>query len=506
MGGWDEVKFLGLGFDPLPGDPAVALDLASDAKVVGNRLKDQAAFLRRAANPEGWTGEAADAFVAHLGRLPDEMDRMGDAFLRLVDPLTEYHDRFAQAQRQAQELDTKALEARTAFQNLLDAANGPSLPRVDPTPSFQAADPGPSMWPAGPATSTTELTAAGETLTTILQKARRLGEDFERTLSDLESEIRALSEWAPDRPQRSGLSGLIRSLADHTGVTAAVDAIRRVDDLFIHSARYLSNLSDLLQTASAILGTASLLMVWAPGIGGTLGAISLAAAGGAAALKTTLFLTGAKDEYGRAYVSRKELTGSLIVVSAGAAGAGIGAATARAGHVAKATAAATKAADKAEEAAAAVKAAKEAAPSFASKFTEGLKPKALAEGWKTEVQAQRAGLDLFREVGGREFAKRAAGDIGANLRAMSATETVFTVSGRVFDLVNPVATPIATGEHPDPRDLGGFRSGIKAVRQLPEDFMRSVQNEARPFGAHLNDPSGAGQFMVGDAPKPVMGS
>jgi hypothetical protein len=98
------------------------------------------------------------------------------------------------------------------------------------------------------------------------------------------------------------------------------------DSLFDEFGSLISELSDLLSSMSAFLGFASALFTWAPGIGQGLAVAALVTAGGAAAVKTGLYFSGAKDEYGRPYVDRAELTGAFVDVAIEGAGVALGAA------------------------------------------------------------------------------------------------------------------------------------------------------------------------------------
>lgn len=502
MSGWGESRYSGLGFDPLPGDPEVARSLASDAAILGSRLHDQAGFLRNAAKPEQWSGEAAEAFTAQLGELPAEMDRMGDAFDQLAAQLRIYHDRFETAKSQVETLNQRALEARARAQTLLDAEQGPSAPRIDPRPAFTNPV-APGMWPGDPAPASADLVAATNALETILDQARRLDDDFDLAQSDLEVRIRDLTQWAPKPPHHGWLDRLVHGVEHATGIDRLEGALHRVNELFSDCALYLSNLSDVLQSVSAVLGAGSLLLFWVPGVGASLGALSMATAAGAATIKTGLYLTGAKDKYGRPYVSGKELAGSLITVAVGAASAGIGAAAERAGSMAEA-ATALKNAETAEEVAAA-KAAQKAVPSVFKTAMEDVNAEKLKEGLdglKETVKSEREVLD---KVGGKAFLKHAAKEVRQNLAEISGKEMGLTAGARAFDLANPVVAPLATEGRVDVKDVGGFQSAFTSVKELPGEFKRYVEHGEEPVDLHFRSPrEGPRITSPGEPMKPVM--
>ncbi|HEY0397356.1 MAG TPA: hypothetical protein VGF00_03145, partial [Acidimicrobiia bacterium] len=105
-------KYPSLGFDPLPGDPEVANALRHDAEIFGQRMTEQANILRRLAHREGWQGEAADAFAAHLDTLPGDLEHCGNAFGDLALALGNYYTEFNLAKKQVDDLERRAAEAQ----------------------------------------------------------------------------------------------------------------------------------------------------------------------------------------------------------------------------------------------------------------------------------------------------------------------------------------------------------------------------------------------------------
>jgi hypothetical protein len=330
-----------------------------------------------------------------------------------------------------------------------------------------------------------DLAASENALSVILQKARRLSEDFDDSVRDLEMKIRSLAEWAPDTPHHGGLGGLLQNVGELTGVNRAIEAVGHVDELWARCGQFLSNLSDLLQTVSAVLGTASLLLFWAPGVGQALGTLSIVTAGGALAAKSLLYATGAKDEYGQPFVSRGELLTSGLTVGVGLAGAGLGATAAKAEAVAEGK-----------------------SVSIAAKFAEGFDRRALVKGVRDEVAAQSA---TVRQVGLKEFPKAAWDESVRTVREMSTLERKITLGGRVLDVTNPVLAPKITGKGPDFTDVAGLKSGIKAVHDLPSDFRDLISNTRAPLDLRPSVPDqmasmGTQHMSVGgEAPQPVMG-
>jgi hypothetical protein len=390
-------------------------------------------------------------------------------------------------------------------QRLFDTEHGPGGPRIDPRPAFLP-NPDPSLRPF-PASSSPDLVAANEALVDILEQAKRLHEDFDQAQSDLEVRIRDLTQWAPDAPKKNWFDRLADSASRMTGIDSLADAVSGFDDLLENSARFLSNLSDVLQGVSAICGTASLLMFWLPGASAALGTLSLAAAGGAAAVKTGLYLTGAKDEYGRPYVRGGELTASLVSFGVGAAGAGVGAAAAKAKDVKAATAAAARGARTGKEAVAGAKAAKDAGSSVASRVAGKFRPGVLKEGLADDMTMLRSKKALFETAGRKAFLERTAAEIGQNFAAMSRPERALVVGGRVVDLGFPIISPLVTGDEPRPKDVGGLRPAIGEIRKLPEEFVRLVEHGSDPLNLRARvEPPEPVFTTPADPIKPVMDS
>ena len=485
MSGCDDLNFPALGFNPLPGDPNIALDLARDVRILGDRVREQAAFLRQAAMPELWTGEAADAFAEYLGKLPEELDHMGDAFLNLAAPLNEYNRRFQEWQQKARTLEQQAEEIKSRCHTIppgegpAPVVRGPVLQAPEPTASFSS--------------GSGSVMAQGDGLSNILRQARDLREQFEHTLTDLARLIRDQTAFAPKSPPHYWWDGALSAVGDATGINQVVHAVTHMQEFMTHLAEQAAKLSDLLQSASAILGVGALVLCWAPGIGEALGTLSVATAGAAATLKTGLYLVGAKDEFGRPLVSRSEMIGSVAMAGVAVVGSGIGAA-ARAGEVG-------------EVGFKSVEAAKDTAKAVGREFVEGFRPSELTTAVSRDVAAQRRNLDLVRKVGGEKFEKQAAAKVLNHLKEMPKSGLVLTVSGRFYEVAMPVVTPSLTSDSADLSAIGGFKEGFKGIQELPEQFHGMLHAEAEPLDVRLRTPGGDGTFMTSpDALRPVMGS
>jgi hypothetical protein len=300
----------GLGFDPLPGDSALAERLASDARRIGARLDDAAIRLRRLAAPYGWHGEAADAFTESLQTLPRDLGASAQSCQRLAVELDRYRHVYVDALATARRLDTQAAAARDRLASAQAAAT-----------SWRGPRPLVGAYPAGPSPYEAAVTTAEHELVTILRAARGLRSDLEDATRPVVRAIRELTGHAPAEPAWHQLKRLARALLPVTplGMTAAA-----VDRAIGEFPEFFDDLAEVLGTVSAALGVAATLTFWVPGVGQTLGVFALATSGGATLIKTSLYLHDARDPNGKRYVAEAELAaagaGTAVSVVAPAAG------------------------------------------------------------------------------------------------------------------------------------------------------------------------------------------
>lgn len=300
----------GLGFDPLPGDPVLAERLACDARRIGARLDDAALRLRRLAAPYGWHGEAADAFTASMQTLPRELGISAQSCQRLAAELDRYRRAYVDALATARRLDTQAAAARDRLASAQAAAK-----------SWRGPRPLVGAYPAGSAPNDAAVNAAEHELATILRAARGLGADLEDATRPVVRAIRELTDHAPAEPVWHELKRLARALLPVTPAGLAVAAADRAIGEF---PEFSADLAEVLGTVSAALGVAATVTFWVPGVGPTLGVVALATSGGAALIKTSLYLHDARDPNGKRYVAGPELAaagaGTAVSVVAPAAG------------------------------------------------------------------------------------------------------------------------------------------------------------------------------------------
>ena len=301
----------GLGFDPLPGDPALAERLASDARRIGARLDEAATRLRRLAAPYGWHGEAAEAFTASLQTLPRDLDISAQSCQRLAIELDRYRRTYVDLLAAARRLDGQAVAARDRLKDAQAAANAWRGPR-----------PLVGAYLAGPVPSDAAVGAAERELATILRAARGLRADLEDATRPTVRAIRELTRHAPAEPGWHELKRLARALLPVTPLGLAAAAVDRATGEF---PEFFDDLAEVLGTVSASLGVAATLTFWVPGVGQTLGGCALATGSGAALIKTSLYLHDVRDPNGKRYVNGAELatTTAGVAVSVAAPAAGV---------------------------------------------------------------------------------------------------------------------------------------------------------------------------------------
>lgn len=438
-----------LGFDPLPGDPRVALELADDARIFGERMTNQAAELRRMANPEGWTGEAAEAFSAGLAELPDDLEIAGQAFTGMAGALEQFHDRFLAAKERARALEE---EARTARAELSQAQ------AVYDQPVFQPVGAPPPVRDRQP------VEEAEGGLHEVVSRAQRLQDDFEDSVADL---ARTIYGWTAHAPREPVFDRLTR-WAGEVFALAPLDFVRE-------HAEFLDDLGNFLGSISAVLGIAALPLFIVPGLGQFLALAALVTAGGAALLKTSLFAGGAVDANGKAYVSGTDLRNAWVDVALNAGGVGAAAGASQLGKIARGVEGSTGRAG------------------FVRELGPLLRPDP-ASAW-TDVQRLSS---LRQEMG----SKGALGHLGR----MSKRQWDYLVPGAKWT----TATGVFIADLAGPKLVGDGVAGLRAATALPRGFVDLLVHDAGAPDLRANDPLGTpgyAEFTTGESgPRPVMGS
>lgn len=450
-----DAHYPALGFDPLPGSPEVALRLAGDARVFGERMTTQAGVLRRLAQPDGWTGEAADAFHAGLKDLPSDLEICGEAFTGLACALDTFHERFVIAKAQAVELEERAATARSHYDQAVAVYEQPSFQPVGAPPVVRDRAP---------------VDTAERNLDDVVGQAHGLRDDFDDSVSDLVRTIYALTQHAPREPMFDMLS---RWAGDVLAVTPVGMALKAVHDLINANPELFADIANFASALSNVLSIAALPLFIVPGLGQFLAVAALLTAGGAALLKTSLFVGHAVDANGKAYVDGGDLRNAWVDVGFGLAGVG--------------------AAAKADQ---------------LINIADGVQGARGGAGFGREVLSQ------LRPNAGEALADvRRLGVLRQELGTRGGVEWLAGLSKRRWDLLVPGAkgatafgVAIDTG---GPMASGDWFAGVDSIAALPREFFDIFSDGPdRPdlrANAKPGTPGYAEFTAPGSEPKPVMG-
>ncbi|WNV85865.1 hypothetical protein [Umezawaea sp. Da 62-37] len=186
-------EYRGLGFDPAPGN-AGAVAAASE--------RCAAAFADPGAPPERWTGAAADGFKARLEAVVSELAAVRRAMRAAAEVLDGWAGTLLGDQRQAEQLDRRALRLR---RELADAAD--EVDRSGAMARFTAAH---ATVHDGAVTRHDELTRR---LDEVLDEARRLERDHHAEARRVAARLRAEEPSTAVADALTGFSSLTAELA-----------------------------------------------------------------------------------------------------------------------------------------------------------------------------------------------------------------------------------------------------------------------------------------------------
>jgi len=225
-------SFPALGFDPAPGRPDTLAAVGRRVTVVGRILADAAATVARL-DPQGWTGDAAEAFRARVADLPRDLDLAASAHDAVARTLAAYCRGLADRQHRAEELERRADELRRlraaalADTDLVAARHGPSPAELaSPCSACSLAR--------------SRAEPYGDELDRVLAHARRLRDEHGSAARAAADRIRATAEPPHRKP----------------GALARV--LGRVKRWIGDNAHVLASISTVLRGVSAVLGVVSL--------------------------------------------------------------------------------------------------------------------------------------------------------------------------------------------------------------------------------------------------------
>lgn len=116
----------------VPGDPEAARAVARSMTAYAGNLHQAGDSLTAISTPDGWTGEAADAFRQRFALQPPAWQDAGAAFTAAGRVLDVYAETLAWAQRQAAEAARIFGDAQAATQQAAAMPRPPGAPPVDP--------------------------------------------------------------------------------------------------------------------------------------------------------------------------------------------------------------------------------------------------------------------------------------------------------------------------------------------------------------------------------------
>ncbi|MFF3961247.1 putative T7SS-secreted protein [Streptomyces griseorubiginosus] len=113
MGMFDDPNWPGLTFNPAKGDLHTIESLAYDVRTVGDELHEMREMLVGIGKTDGiWDGEAAKKFQDKVGELPKYLQQGHESMAACSKALKGWHDELETMQRQARNLEDRAVEAR----------------------------------------------------------------------------------------------------------------------------------------------------------------------------------------------------------------------------------------------------------------------------------------------------------------------------------------------------------------------------------------------------------
>jgi uncharacterized protein YukE len=128
MGMFDDPSWPGLTFNPAKGDLHTIESLAYDVKTVGDELDEMREMLLSIGKTDGvWDGEAAQKFQEKIGELPKYLKQGHESMTACSRALRSWHDELETMQRQAKNLEERAVEARKRLDQrneAVDRVNG----------------------------------------------------------------------------------------------------------------------------------------------------------------------------------------------------------------------------------------------------------------------------------------------------------------------------------------------------------------------------------------------
>lgn len=227
-----------LGFDPAPGDPETAGEIAQTIREVAGQGGSALLAMASVSDENGiWVGRAADAFTESFDEVPPYLERAVTSLEAAARCLDRWSTTLAGFQTRARQLEGEAetaLAAVTAAQTAVDGYD-PDAEDADEDEAER---------------NETALTTANESLEEVRGRALLLQTEFTEAAEDTARELDQAADDAPAKP------GLWDRLSDLVGEIVEL----------VKNPNFWKGLGDLLANIAAVVGVICLaLMLFAGG-------------------------------------------------------------------------------------------------------------------------------------------------------------------------------------------------------------------------------------------------
>lgn len=253
-----------LGFDPTPGDHAVAQSLVGAMRDTSDALGEIKSVLHGADDGE-WRGQAAIAFRDLLDdEFRPKIDDASNSFADATRVLDGWAATISSSQARARRLEERAGSAaeRIAAANAtLDGLPEPPGPN-DPPPETEAARDQQESNEQTRRQAQNQLSGAQSDLDDIVAEARQLADDYQQDGRDAAQQLQAAMDIAPNEP------GLLDSMVDGLGdlVDAFGDLMADLGDMLLEHLEALAPLLKIIGDVAGLLSAICGLLAFIPGL------------------------------------------------------------------------------------------------------------------------------------------------------------------------------------------------------------------------------------------------
>lgn len=198
----------GLGFNPAPGAAHVVDNLVTSMAKLARHLNEVHSVLDRikSGRDDTWTGEAADAFKKHVGKLPGYLRDASDGAAQARKALHGWHQTLLENQPRARSLESQAKAARTNLQKAetaqRNAQANPDLGLADQTfahgPELESAKQRYKAASKQLDDAVSTLNSARSELDALIKRAHSLEDDHKSVARAKERAIREAADSTAD--------------------------------------------------------------------------------------------------------------------------------------------------------------------------------------------------------------------------------------------------------------------------------------------------------------------